>query len=104
MNFHCKESDGQMVLPDLEASETAIAKARKKAPAPNGADLTAIPYLHLDFSPDHVDLFGSHYWEMRSPYRVGRPPLNTGPAPRVPDRVTLSGILEPEPDPKYYLS
>ena len=104
MNFHCKESDGQMVLPDLKASETAIAKARKKAPAPNGADLTAIPYLHLDFSPDHVDLFGSHYWEMRSPYRVGRPPLNTGPAPRVPDSVTLSGILEPGPDRKYYLS
>ena len=104
MNFHCRESDGQMVLPDLEASETAIAKARKKAPAPNGADLTAIPYLHLDFSPDHVDLFGSHYWEMRSPYRVGRPPLNTGPAPRVPVRRTLSGVLEREPDRKYYLS
>ena len=104
MNFDCKESDGQMVLPDLEESETAAARARVKAPAPNGPDLTAIPYLHLDFSPDHVDLFGSHYWEMRSPYRVGRPPLNTGPAPRVPDRVTLSGILEPEPDPKYYLS
>ena len=104
MNFHCRESDGQMVLPDLKASETAIAKAREKAPAPNGSDLTAIPYLHLDLSPDHVDLFGSHYWEIRSPYRAGRPPLNTGPAPRVPVRRTLSGVLEREPDRKYYLS
>ena len=56
------------------------------------------------FSPGHVDLFGNHYWELRSPYREGKPPLNTGPAPREPIHRSLSEILESDPDAGYYLS
>ena len=41
---------------------------------------------YLDLSRGHVDLFGSHYWELRSPYREGKLSLNTGPAPREPVR------------------
>ena len=58
----------------------------------------------LNLSSGHMDLFGEHYWELCSPYREGRPPLNTGSAPRVPIRATLSEILEPVPERKYYLS
>lgn len=41
---------------------------------------------------------------MRSPWREGKPPLNTGIAPRVPIRASLSDILERNADPKYYLT
>ena len=51
-----------------------------------------------------MDLFGNHYWELRSPYREGKPPLNTGPAPRAPIHRSLSEILESDPDAGYYLS
>ena len=26
-------------------------------------------YFHLDLSKGHVDLFGCHYWEFRSPWQ-----------------------------------
>ena len=51
-----------------------------------------------------MDLFGEHTWELCSPHRAGKPPLNTGSAPRMPVHVSLSDILEPAPKEKYYLS
>ena len=81
---------------------------RKKTPKPRvpkpDSELISIPYYYLNLTPGHVDLFGNYYWEWRSPWREGKPPLNTGVAPRNPIRVSLSDILEPNPDPKYYLT
>ncbi len=70
----------------------------------NIASLIAISYFHLDLSKGHVDLFGCHYWEFRSPWREEGPPLNTGTAPRAPIKCDLSSILERDPDEKYDLS
>lgn len=88
---------------DWDTSEKPEKAPKPRAAKPESA-LIAIPYFHLDLSPDHVDLFGFHYWEMRSPWSEGGRHLNTGVAPRVPIRVSLSGILETNPDPKYYLT
>ena len=98
------EPDGQLVLLELGGLEDTAAPPRRKAPAKSVSELVAIPYLYLDLSPGHVDLFGNPYWELRSPYREGRPPLNTGPAPREPIQSSLSEILESDPDAGYYLS
>ena len=103
MSYH-HESDGQLTLLGLGGLEKAAAPPRQKAPARSVPELVAIPYLYLDLSPGHVDLFGNHYWELRSPYREGKPPLNTGPAPREPIHSSLSEILESDPDTRYYLS
>src|SRR5699024_6826699 len=96
--------DGQLTLLELGCPEDAATQPRRKAPAKSVSELVAIPYLYLDLSPGHVDLFGNHYWELRSPYREGKPPLNTGPAPREPIQSSLSEILESEPAVGYYLS
>ena len=98
------EPDGQLTLLELGCPENAATQPRRKAPAKSVSELVAIPYLYLDLSPGHVDLFGNHYWELRSPYREGKPPLNTGPAPREPLQSSLSEILESEPAVGYYLS
>ena len=98
------EPDGQLTLLELDCPEDAATQPRRKAPAKSVSELVAIPYLYLDISPGHVDLFGNHYWELRSPYREGKPPLNTGPAPRKPIQSSLSEILESDPDAGYYLS
>ena len=98
------ESDGQLTLLELVSPEDTATQPRRKAPAKSVSELVAIPYLYLDLSPSHVDLFGNHYWELRSPYREGKPPLNTGPAPREPIHSSLSEILESDPDAGYYLS
>ena len=98
------EPDGQLTLLELGCPENAATQPRRKAPAKSVSELVAIPYLYLDLSPGHVDLFGNHYWELRSPYREGKPPLNTGPAPREPIQSSLSEILESEPAVGYYLS
>ena len=103
MSYH-HEPDGQLALLDLGALENKAAPPRRKGLAKSVSELVAIPYLYLDLSPGHVDLFGDHYWELRSPDREGRPPLNTGPAPREPTHSSLSEILEPDPDAGYYLS
>lgn len=97
------ESDGQMTMLELESDSKENKRSKRRMPKPD-SDLIAVPYYHLNMSPGHVDIFGCHYWELRSPYRVGKPPLNTGVAPRKPIRVSLADILEPNPDPKYYLS
>ena len=75
------EPDGQLTLLDLGSPGDAAAPPRRKAPTRSASELASIPYLYLDLSPGHVDLFGNHYWELRSPFREGKPPLNTGPAP-----------------------
>lgn len=98
------EPDGQLALLELGCPEDAATPPRRKAQAKSVSELVAIPYLYLDLSPGHVDLFGNHYWELRSPYREGKPPLNTGPAPREPSHRSLSEILESDPDAGYYLS
>ena len=98
------EPDGQLTLLELDSPKDAATQPRRKAPAKSVSELVAIPYLYLDLSPGHVDLFGNHYWELRSPYREGKPPLNTGPAPREPIQSSLSEILESDPDAGYYLS
>ena len=92
-----------MMLLDWDASEKPEKVPKHRAAKPESA-LIAIPYFHLDLSPDHVDLFGFHYWEMRSPWSEGGQNLNTGVAPRVPIRASLSEILEANPDPRYYLT
>ena len=97
------ESNGQLTMLVLEPYVERKKAPRPRAPKPD-SELIAIPYFHLDLSEDNVDLFGNPYWEMRSPWREGKPPLNTGVAPRNPIRVSLSDILEPNPDPKYYLT
>ena len=88
----------------LAPLETGKRQTRKKPPPRPAEELAAIPYLHLDLVHGPVDLFGEHTWELCSPHRAGKPPLNTGPAPRVPVHVSLSDILEPAPKEKYYLS
>ena len=99
-----RELDGQLTLMKLNGPEdTTVHPRRNPRPKPE-ADLIAIPFLYLDLSPDHVNLFGKHYWEILIPYREGKPPLNTGPAPRKPIRTLLSEILEENPEEKYYLS
>lgn len=101
------ELNGQMALlgrEDLWEDRTAESPERRTRPSRLDADLIAIPYLYLDLSPGHVDLFGNPYWELRSPYREGEPPLNTGPAPREPIRSVLSEVLEQAPADRYFLS
>lgn len=100
--FQCEEYD-QMMLLDWDTADEPEKVPKHRASKPESA-LIAIPYFHLDLSPDHVDLFGFHYWEMRSPWSEGGQLLNTGVAPRVPIRASLSEILETNPDPKYYLT
>lgn len=101
---HC-DSDGQMMLfPLEEADEIYERPPKQKSKTLTLSTLISIPYFHLDLSRGHVDLFGCHYWEFRSPWRENGPPLNTGPAPREPIKCALSDILETSPQRKYYLS
>ena len=102
-----RETSGQLALfemDELGSVEQSVKPQRRKVPSKSVSQLVSIPYLYLDLSPGHVDLFGNPYWELRSPYREGEPPLNTGPAPREPVRSSLSEILETDPGHKYYLS
>ena len=99
------EIDGQLMLFILDASDEISARPlKRKAASTSMSMLVSIPYFHLDLSKDHVDLFGCHYWEFRSPWRENAPSLNTGMAPREPIRCALSEILESSPYRKYYLS
>lgn len=101
--MYLSEDNGQLTMLDCVPIEPVEKAPKPSASKPDSA-LSYIPYFYLNLSPDHVDLFGSHFWEMRSPYVEGKKPLNTGVAPRKPIRVSLGSILEPAPDPKYYLS
>lgn len=103
MNYY-SEPDGQLTLLEQMSSENAFDFTKKRTVSKSMSELIAIPYLYLDLSPNHVDLFGNHYWELRSPYQDGKLSLNTGPAPREPIRSSLPEILEEDPAKKYYLS
>ena len=88
---------------DLDTAERGGAPPKRRPGKPD-SELVSIPYFHLDLLSSPVDLFGQRHWELRSPWREGKRPLNTGAAPRRPIRVSLSGILEAYPSLKYYLS
>ena len=97
------EPNGQLTMLDMEPPCKLEKPPKPRATKPDSI-LISVPYFHLDLASDHVDLFGNNYWEMRSPWRDGDEPLNTGIAPRVPIRVSLTEILESDPDPRYRLT
>lgn len=99
------DPDGQMTMFTLDAPLKLCKNAAKQSrKSRNIASLIAISYFHLDLSKEHVDLFGAHYWEMRSPWLEDGTFLNTGAAPREPIKSDLSSVLEQDPDEKYGLS
>ena len=97
------DANGQLMMLELEAAERTGAPPKRRPGKPD-SELISIPYFHLDLVSGSVDLFGQRHWELRSPWRKGKRPLNTGAAPRIPIRVPLSGIPEANPAQKYYLS
>ena len=97
------DTNGQLTMLDLDTAERGGAPPKRRSGKPD-SELVSIPYFHLDLLSPPVDLFGQRHWELRSPWREGKRPLNTGAAPRRPIRVSLSGILEAYPSLKYYLS
>ena len=97
------DTNGQMTMLGLDTAERGGAPPKRRPGKPD-SELVSIPYFHLDLLSSPVDLFGQRHWELRSPWREGKRPLNTGAAPRRPIRVSLSGILEAYPALKYYLS
>ena len=97
------DMNGQMTMLGLDMAERGGAPSKRRPGKPD-SELVSIPYFHLDLLSSPVDLFGQRHWELRSPWREGKRPLNTGAAPRRPIRVSLSGILEAYPSLKYYLS
>ena len=97
------DMNGQMTMLGLDMAERGGAPPKRRPGKPD-SELVSIPYFHLDLLSSPVDLFGQRHWELRSPWREGKRPLNTGAAPRRPIRVSLSGILEAYPSLKYYLS
>ena len=100
--YHC-DTNGQMTMLETGAPEKD-AESQKRRPQKPDSELVSIPYFYLDLKSKHVDLFGQRHWELRSPYRHNKRPLNTGVAPRKPIRASLSSILEAYPALKYYLS
>ena len=97
------DANGQLTMLELESDEGTGAPPKRRPGKPD-SELVSIPYFHLDLVSGSVDLFGQRHWELRSPWRNGKRPLNTGAAPRIPIRVPLSVILEANPAQKYYLS
>lgn len=97
------DTNGQMTMLGLDTAERGGAPPKRRPGKPD-SELVSILYFHLDLLSSPVDLFGQRHWELRSPWREGKRPLNTGAAPRRPIRVSLSGILEAYPSLKYYLS
>ena len=97
------DTTGQLTMLGLDTAERGGAPPKRR-PGKSDSELVSIPYFHLDLLSSPVDLFGQRHWELRSPWREGKRPLNTGAAPRRPIRVSLSGILEAYPSLKYYLS
>ena len=100
------EIDGQLTF--LDPDDYAEAPAKKKAKhGPTRRDmmeLIAVPIQVLDLTPGHGDLLGDAHWEIYSPLLEDGTLLNTGVSPREPILSSLSSILEPHPDRKYYLS
>lgn len=98
--YQC-DQNGQLMLLEIGPYEEIKKPPRPRAVKPDSV-LIAVPFYFLDFT--NIDLFGNPHWELRSPWREGKPPLNTGVAPRVPIRASLTEILEPDPDPRYQLT
>lgn len=97
--------DGQLSLLAPERLDGCPkAKAVRRAAPRNDDELIYAPYMVLDLTPGHRNLLGDPYWAFYSPWREKGLSLNTGVAPRNPIRASLSSILEPHPDRKYYLS
>ena len=93
--YRC-DLNGQMTMLDTGVSEKTN-EPQKRRPQKQNSELVSIPYFYLDLKSGHVDLFGQRHWELRSPYRHNKRPLNTGVAPRKPIRASLSSILEAYP-------
>ena len=85
------DANGQLMMLELEAAEGTGAPPKRRPGKPD-SELVSIPYFHLDLVSGSVDLFGQRHWELRSPWRKGKRPLNTGAAPRRPIRVPLRSI------------
>ena len=83
------DTNGQMTMLGLDTAERGGAPPNRRSGKPD-PELVSIPYFHLDLLSSPVDLFGQRHWELRSPWREGKRPLNTGAAPRLPIRVSLS--------------
>ena len=81
------DTNGQMTMLDLDTAERGGAPPKRRPGKPD-SELVSIPYFHLDLLSSPVDLFGQRHWELRSPWREGKRPLNTGAAPRRP-RLTV---------------
>lgn len=96
------DTNGQMTMLGLDTAERGGARpsADRASRTPNWFRSRISTWIAVL----SVDLFGQRHWELRSPWREGKRPLNTGAAPRPPIRVSLSGILEAYPSLKYYLS
>ena len=75
------DTNGQMTMLDLDTAERGGAPPKRRPGKPD-SELVSIPYFHLDLLSSPVDLFGQRHWELRSPWREGKRPLNTGAAPR----------------------
>lgn len=105
MALETYEVDGQLSLlsPDQQGCRYKPKSRRKPSPR-ELAELVAIPYLCLDLTPGHGDMLGDARWQFCSPWRGDGKLLNTGVAPREPIISSLSSILEPHPDRRYYLS
>ena len=76
------DANGQLMMLELEAAERTGAPPKRRPGKPD-SELISIPYFHLDLVSGSVDLFGQRHWELRSPWRKGKRPLNTGAAPVV---------------------
>lgn len=78
------DANGQLTMLELEAAEGTGAPSKRRPGKPD-SELVSIPYFHLDLVSGSVDLFGLRHWELRSPWRKGKRPLNTGAAPPYSD-------------------
>lgn len=105
MKVEIYEIDGQFTLLDPEEYRCEPRKRPKRGPTRRDMmELVAVPLQVLDTTPGHGDLLGDAHWEIQSPLLEDGTLLNTGVAPREPIFSSLSSILEPHPDRKYYLS
>jgi DNA (cytosine-5)-methyltransferase 1 len=105
MKLDLYEVDGQLTFLDPEEYICESCKKARRGPTRKDLmELVAVPIQVLDLTPGHGDLLGDAHWEIHSPLLEDGTLLNTGVAPREPICSSLSSILEPHPDRKYYLS
>lgn len=78
------DANGQLTMLELEVAEGTGAPPKRRPGKPD-SELVSIPYFHLDLVSGSVDLFGQRHWDLRSPWRKGKRPLNTGAAPPYSD-------------------